>query len=247
LKKVILNALPPARLDTPSAALSILKAFLVHHGIETELIYWNFLLEGLLPAFNRNTDAIHFDLLPYLYLVAGEYGDPIAQSKANAFIKSQLPYRDILNDNSDYLAGARQALDDAVSQELSRFPNDTTLLFGIPCKYEQWIPGLVLSGYIKKFFPSSKIVIGGLRNRQRAESIMSIGPHFDFAVWGEGEYPLLELARLLDADNADFGRIPRLVFRDGRSLSCSGRDKGSFYDLNSKIFPDFSDYFHYLV
>ena len=102
--RVVLNALPPARIDTPSAPLSILKAFLVHHDVKTEIIYWNLLLDGLPPAFERNTDVTHLDLLPYLYLVAGRHDDAIACAKANAYMKAQIPLHDILNDASDYLA-----------------------------------------------------------------------------------------------------------------------------------------------
>lgn len=241
--KVILNSLPPARIDTPSAALSVLKAFTVQHGVETEVIYWNILLDSVLPAFERNTDTIHFDLLPYLYLIAGEYGDGIAQSKANACMKSQLPTRDILNDNSDYLGGTRRILDEIIGRELSRYSGGDGLLFGISCKYEQWIPGMVLGGYVKHYFPDSKIVIGGLRDRDKAEAIMKICGHFDFAIWGEGEYPLLELCGALDGAAADLARVPRLIFRGDGALQASGVENGRFFDLNSGTFPDYDDYF----
>lgn len=241
--KVILNCLPPARVDTPSAALSILKAHLVQHGVETEVLYWNILLDGLLPSFERNTDAIHFELLPFLYLIAGEHGDDIAQSKANAWMKSQLPMHDILNDNSDYLAGTGKVLDKTMEDRLLRYSQGEPLLFGISCKYEQWIPGIVLAGYVKRFFPDSRIVIGGLRNRDRAIAVMKTCGLFDFAVWGEGEYPLLELSRFLDGGYGRLDAIPRLVFREDGSLLTSGSETGEFYDMNSGTFADHDDYF----
>lgn len=245
--KVVLNSLPPARVDTPSAALSVLKAFMADNGIETDVIYWNILLDHLLPPFERNTDTIHFDLLPYLYLIAGEQGDHIAQAKANAHMKSQLPLHDILNDNSDYLAGAKTVLDETVARELSRYSRDESLLFGIPCKYEQWIPGMVLAGYIKQLFPASKIVIGGLRNRDKAGSIMDICANFDFAIWGEGEYPLLELARASGDAAGDLERVPRLIFRgEGGPLQSSDTETSEIYDMNGRVFPDHDDYFRYL-
>lgn len=140
MTKVVLNVLPPARLDTPSAALSILKGFLRYRGIPATVVYWNRLFDSLLPPFERNTDTIHFDLLPFLYLIAGEYGDDIARSKANAVIKAELPVHDLLNNNSDYLAGTRSTVDAAVANELPKHAHGGPLLFGIPCKYEQRIP-----------------------------------------------------------------------------------------------------------
>jgi len=243
LIKVILNCLPPARVDTPSAALSILKAHLTQHGIKTDVLYFNLLLDQVLPHFERNTDAIHLDLLPYLYLIAGEYGDNIAQSKANAYVKAHLPERDILNDSSDYLGGTGKALDETIGMELSRYSADSRLLFGISCKYEQWIPGIVLAGYVKRFFLDSRIVIGGLGNRDKATAVMKICSLFDFAIWGEGEYPLLELCRALDSEHTRLDRIPRLLFREGNSLKGSQIETGEFYDMNGRAFADHDDYF----
>ena len=243
--KVILNALPPARIDTPSAALSVLKAFLAHHNIETTIIYWNMFLDSLLPAFQRDTDAIHFDLLPYLYLISEEYGDEITKSKLNAVMKAQLPIHDILNNKSDYLIRTKDLLDAAVLHEFSKYSKNDPLLFGISCKYEQWIAGIVLAKYIKEQFPHAKVVIGGLRNRDKAESILRMCNYFDFAIWGEGEYPLLELCRAIDGRTEDFNSVPRLVFRKDGSLQRSGTNSSRFYDLNSRIFPDHDDYFRY--
>ena len=244
--KVILNALPPARTDTPSAALSILKGFLSHHGIDAAVIYWNILLERLLPPFERTTDMTHFDLLPYLYLISEERGDEVGQARANAMIKSQLPLGDVQNRTSDYLGATREALDAIVPAELSKHAQGGQLLFGISCKYEQWIPGTVLAGYIKGLFPDAKIVIGGFRNRDKAEAVMKVCGHFDYAIWGEGEYPLLGLCRAIGNGPGEMSGIERLICRDGDSLCCSGNDSGMFYDMNSGILPDYDDYFRCL-
>lgn len=243
--KVILNALPPARLDTPSAALSVLKAFLAHHGIATDLIYWNLLLDRLLPAFERDTDATDLALLPYLYLLAADGQDEIAQAKTNALMKARLPLRDKANRNSDYWAGARGQLEAVVKEQLAPYAATDTLLFGIPCKYEQWIPGLVLARLIKASFPQARIVLGGLRNRDKAEALMTIGGDFDFAIWGEGEYPLLALCRALESHAEDFGAVPRLLYRQEGVVQASGTETSAYHDLNSRIFPDYDDYFHY--
>jgi radical SAM superfamily enzyme YgiQ (UPF0313 family) len=243
--KVILNALPPARLDTPSAALSVLKAFLTHHGVPAAVIYWNLLLDRLSLAVDGDTDAIDYTLLPYLYLIAEDRGDAVTQSKINAFMKARLPLRDKANDNSDYLAGTRRLLAAAVADALSDQNTEGPLLFGISCKYEQWIPGVVLARYIKRHFPQARIVIGGLRNRDKAEALLGICPDFDFAIWGEGEYPLLALCQALDAPARDFTAVPRLLYRHDGTVANSTTTQSPYYDLNSRIFPDYDDYFHY--
>ena len=240
--KVILNALPPARIDTPSSALSTLKSFLAHHDVPATVIYWNLLLDGLLPSFERTTDAIHLDLLPFIYLIAGECGDDLARSRANAVIKAELPVRDFLNDNSDYLSETRSRMEAIVAKEFAKLAHDGPLLFGIPCKYEQWIPGIVLAGCIKKAFPAAKIVIGGLRNRDKAESVMRTCDLFDFAIWGEGEYPLLELCRCMEGHPEDLPTVPRLIFRREGSLVPSDTESGRFYDLDCGLLPDHDDY-----
>ena len=243
--KVILNALPPARLDTPSAALSVLKAFLGHHHIQTRVIYWNLLLDRLLPPFERNTDETHLALLPYLYLIAGQCRDDIAQSKTNAVIKALLPWRDALNRNSDYFSGVGDRLAAAAKEQFADFDAADTLLFGIPCKYEQWIPGMILAPLIKAALPHAKIVLGGLRNRDQAEALMRLGDRFDFAVWGEGEYPLLALCRALENREKDFREVPRLLYRNQAGVQACGTETSDYLDLNSRLFPDYDDYFQY--
>lgn len=219
---------------------------MIHHGIAAEIIYWNILLEKLLPTFERNTDDVHFELVPYLYMIAGEFSDAIAQGKANAYVKSQLPLSDVLNNNSDYLGETKNYMDEVVAHEFIRLSPDDRLLFGISCKYEQWIPGIVLAGYIKRYFPDSRIVVGGFRDSDKAESILRICGNIDFAIWGEGEYPLFELCRALDTERPDLSSIPRLMFRTGESLQSTHIETSEFFDMNSRIFPDYHDYFLYL-
>ncbi len=244
--RVILNLLPPARIDTPSAALSTLKSFLKHQAIDATIIYWNILLDRLLPSFERNTDETHLELLPYLYLIADEHRDEIKKSEANAVMKAQLPVYDILNNRSNFFARTKNLLDAAFSRELSPLLSAGPVLLGISCKYEQWIPGIVLANYVKKQFPHVKIVIGGLRNRDKAEAVMKMCSDFDYAIWGEGEYPLLALCRVLDGQTEDVASVPRLLFRSNGSLLPSDTDTSDFFDMNSGIFPDYDDYFRCL-
>lgn len=77
-----------ARIDTPSAPLSIFKAFLLYHKIPAQIICWNLLFDKVFSVLDQNTDVIEFDLLPYIYVIAGRHDDAIARARANAYMKS---------------------------------------------------------------------------------------------------------------------------------------------------------------
>jgi len=223
-----------------------LKGFLALHRIESTIIYWNLLFDGLMPSFARNTDNTHLYLLPFFYALAEEYRDDIGKSKANALMKARLPFHDLRNDNSDYLQKTTKLLTAAIDRELGRIDEALPLLFGISCKYEQWIPGVILAKQIKQRFPAAKIVIGGISNASKAASILQLCSHFDFAVWGEGEYPLLELCQALEDNLETFSSIPRLVYRKDNALHVSPQTDDRYHDLNRLILSDHHDYFRYL-
>lgn len=52
--KIILNWMPPAMIELPSPAMSILKRYLENHGLDVEIIYWNLLLHDLQKDFIWN-------------------------------------------------------------------------------------------------------------------------------------------------------------------------------------------------
>lgn len=247
LTHLILNVLPPARTDTPSAASSVLQGFLRLHGIESRIIYWNLLLADLLPHSIQQSAPSYFPLLPYLYALAGEYGDPIGQSKANALIKAHQPFRDLRNDHSDYWQSTQRTLEAIIQAELEKLSENPPKLFGISCRYEQWIPGALLAHRIKHHFPQARIVLGGITGAEKAEALLKTCAHFDYAIWGEGEYPLLELCRSLENGVPAVDRIPRLVYRNGDSIVFSNASVGPFHDLNHPIPADHDDYFDYLA
>lgn len=40
-KKILLNWMPPAMVQMPSPAMSVLKSYLVNRGFDVGIIYWN--------------------------------------------------------------------------------------------------------------------------------------------------------------------------------------------------------------
>jgi radical SAM superfamily enzyme YgiQ (UPF0313 family) len=65
---------------------------------------------------------------------------------------------------------------------------------------------------------------------------------YDYAIWGEGEYPLLELYNSIKKD--DKRKIPYLVYRDNeKKLYVFSSKKKQNLNMNENIYPNFDDFF----
>ena len=94
--------------------------------------------------------------------------------------------------------------------------------------------------YIKKLFPEIRIVCGGFTSSYFAREIMSMENGPDFLIRGDGERPMLELARQIASDKPDFRKVPNLVWKKNYS-SRSGKpeDAGeSFFERFAAIPED---------
>ena len=241
--KILLNYLPPADIYTPSAALSILKSFMESKGFKTEVKYWNFLFKSIIPVEkSENTEAT---ILSFLDILNDHSNNSIGNSRALALLQNLLPEYNTKGENYyiDLLEKSKSQIYDTIHQQLSKINFDEILLFGISSKFHQWIPGIILSEEIKKISPNTKIIVGGFGSRDAALEALRLNPHFDFATWGEGEYPLLKLSKQLQLENHDFEFIPRLVYRYQNKITVSLTTASEYLDLENYIFPDYIDYF----
>ena len=240
--KILLNCLPPADVNTPSISLSILKAFMEDNGIETEVKYWNFLL-SVMSDFSKSEDT-EIRILPFLSIL----NDKSNNSKGNKRIISLLQkidysYKIIDNDYyDDFLQDKKDEIFEVIQNEIKKIDFSEVLLFGITAKYSQWIPGMILAEEIKKIAPNIKIVVGGFGNKDVAQEAMKLCSFFDFATWGEGEYPLLELKDELLLENSDFSKVPRLMYRTNNDLKQSQTSKSKYLDFENYLYPDYSDF-----
>lgn len=245
-EKIILTHLPPASVMYPSPALSILKSFMNTNGFDTEIQYWNFALNGIISG-DRETELedIEMDLMPFYGIMADRYQDNEASEKIQAFLHEVKPF--LLMENPDrhktYLEEIKKTVLERINMELDRIDFSEVLLFGVSYRLHQLIPAAIVAREIKKRSPLTKIVIGGLGTRQSAEEVMQIVPDFDFAIWGEGEYPLLDLARTLEKGTDDFSEVARLIHRKNSELVISTNNKSQYLDFDSYILPDYDDYF----
>ena len=99
-------------------------------------------------------------------------------------------------------------------------------------------PGLELATQLKRLHPDIKIVMGGVHVTLKPEDVMR-SPAVDYAVEGEGEYVLLELARSLLEGNEP-GDIHGLWRRHPDRTPKQGPPRQHIQDLDALPVPDFS-------
>lgn len=238
-KNILLNYIPPIRNVYPSAGLSILKSFLMENGWGCRVVYWNILMEhimGSLPYTDKR------DMLPFMYMLAKEHGDITSENAIISYVISQSTGTRTTLECKNFLEEAVDEIHSITDKELQGINFDDVLIFGISLKFYQFIPAMYFARVLKNKFPGVYTVAGGIRNRGIAEEYMGICRDLDFAIWGEGEYPLLQLSEQLHDQHDDFDKIPRLVFRKNNSIRISTAQKGKFLDFKNYIFPDYSDY-----
>ncbi|MBU0763773.1 MAG: radical SAM protein [Bacteroidetes bacterium] len=240
--KVILNFPPPGRIDFPSPAMSILSSFLKINGHESEVKYWNVLMSDVMAYYSYENDVVT-PLFPFLSLFADEYGDTDIQNKLLISLQAYQPY--FKTKTHFYTNSLNEIGNEAlriIREELDKTELNEVKLLGISARYYQWLPGRIIAREFKNRIPDVKIVAGGFGEAASASAILKVCSEFDYAIWGEGEYPLLELVNSIEAGNNDPGSIPRLLYRDGDDIRLPGNNKSMLLDLDSDILPDHGDF-----
>lgn len=240
--KILLNCLPPADVNTPSISLSILKAFMLENKIETEIKYWNLLWPNMSDYIDTEDSEIR--LLPFLSILNNDAENTKGNQRIISLLQKLQPSfkADDLNYYEGFLEETKAEIFDILDSELEKIDFSEISLFGITAKYNQWIPGMILAEEIKKIAPHTKIVVGGFGSKDVAMEAMKLCPHFDFANWGEGEYPLLSLSEQVNSQKSQFDTVPRLIYREGDKLTLSATQKSEYLDFENYIYPDFEDF-----
>lgn len=247
--QIIMNYMPPALTLTPSPAFSILKGFISQHGYSSRVIYWNRLiyhlvssaLRDLNPATQMTDMDIQF-LTPFLFELSGKFKDPVVQKRILSFLRGTSPRSELKRKfYREIIESMNEEIFHLIDSELEKIDAGTVLLFGFSSKFYQWIPGILLAEKFKRKFPGVKIVIGGFLDKETARDILFTCSDFDFAVWGEGEYPLLELCNQLREGAIDFESVPRLVYRDRENVKVT-KSQSKYLSFQNYVFPDFSDF-----
>ena len=239
--------MPPADFRHPSAAFSILKSFLEHNAHSAEIIYWNFLLDKYIEREKEMVDLVEAPrvaLLPYYYIIAEKEKDEDALNRIIFYYQGLNPENLVWNSQNSLklFRNIKTKIFKTISEVLNKIDFNNVLLWGISGKNFQWVPGIILAKEIKKINPDAKIVFGGFGGKDEAFEIMNLSKDIDFTIYGEGEYPLLELCNELEKGKRSFNKIPRFIYRDKNQIISSEIIHGVYLDMNNYIYPDYSDF-----
>lgn len=249
----MLNCLPPFSTDTPSPAMSILKAYLCKFGYTVKVIYWNILLKNLETEFIWNNhikskEKQQDTTILYAAYLAVQTKNESLYKEVKAALQRMLPV--MLNESKFYDEHIEKyaiKLDQFIDEHLDNINFSNILYFGFSMKMDQWILASVIAEKVKKRETNIPIVIGGIGTAKISKSFLNSFKQFDFSIWGEGEFPLKELTRLLLKDNnfSEFN-VERTFYREDDMIKESSAKKHTFLDLSTnEIYPDFSDFFIY--
>lgn len=249
MKQIFLNWSPPAYIELPSPALSILKTYLERNTYKCKIVYWNVILYDLQKKFlkkNRNLSSDKDPLLLFLNYIALESKDRVLLDSVKAGLYANIPEYMIKGSTSydEYMVSFKRDLDEILESVIEQECFKDALYFGFSLKFEQWVFAYLLAKKLKSKFPSIPIVVGGITSKKAAEAFLQNFKEYDFAIWGEGEESLLELSNRLSGSYKDFSNIPRLAYRDNSYIKFS-KIQGEYVNLSTQEFvPDFHDFIH---
>lgn len=247
MKKIILNCVPPFGTNIPSPPLSILKSWLTKYGINSSIIYWNLLLSKLQHDFVWNNPKImdtSNNLALYINYIIFKSKKSVLQESFKQVLQGYSPQ--YCNDNYYYnhMQKFAERMDEAIDIKLSKINIYDTLLWGFSIKMDGWIAASIIADKIKKIAPEIPIVIGGINTKKNAQVFLDNFSQFDIAVWGEGEEPLIQLAKTIESGEKDYSNTNNIAYRDKGSISFSQKRNKYFSDMSEdNIYPNYDDYF----
>jgi radical SAM superfamily enzyme YgiQ (UPF0313 family) len=256
-RKVLFNQLPPIRPHDPDVAFPILKGFLARHRIPSQTIYWNVFMwqyYGRLANYHPHLFSeleskpalleLLFYLSPFLLeLLRRE--DTMKNQEAAAmlqcYLASLLPEAAVQDPKflRSSLDDLREDLRSFMASEVKKINFDSVMLWAISCKNSQWIPGLMLTELARDCRADLPVVIGGITSESEARTLMRIFSYANFAIWGEGETPMLSLIKQLEEKSPSLDAIPRLLYRSGNNILASSSTQEEPYDLLEDVYADY--------
>jgi radical SAM superfamily enzyme YgiQ (UPF0313 family) len=240
---MILHCAPPYEPYIPNAAVGYLKGFLRAKNIPVKNVYWNIILfdeiTALQTVMGKHSIISNFSLN---YTAAFYVGRHLLKKDAHAhetpldaIFSSLLTKEEI----SEIINGFR----DTIDQYIRVHKLHKTDIAGFTMKTHQWLMNYYIITRLKEMNPDITIVIGGAFNSEQARSFLKVFPLVDYAVWGEGEYPLYYLARAVTGE-IPFKDVPHLVLRDKTLVSTTAPVEPCHPD--EYPFADHADYFEAL-
>lgn len=217
--KILLNTFPPANCKFPDTGLSVLKQYLIDRGYDCHVKYWNHILAGITSTYvvvREESDSLGV-LIPYLYLLRGEEQVNGVNELMIKIMQHRQPILYLKDGN--FNTALLKVIASQIVSKFDSISNKENIFFdyqliGITYKFNQWIPGIIYLQLLRKKNPKIRTVIGGIPTREEAVTILSLYRDvIDYAIWGEGEDALFQLANYIDKQNVDIESIPSLVYQ----------------------------------
>lgn len=248
--KFLFNYAPPAMLNMPAAAFSVLKSYLEAHGIGCKIHYWNFQLAKLQAEFlwQKNSDILADEtnnLLLFFNYLAIKLNDSLTYNKLKGHllgIKPQFVGRgqDIFDKHMKYYA---DQLDKLIDEVIDDVCSPQIQYYGFSANLYQWVCSSIIAAKIRLKYPKSVFILGGIGTEKAAVEFLKIFPQFDFALWGEGENALYSLVSNLEKGE-DVCHISNMVYKREGRIELSNIRKVQFAELSSlNVRPDYCEYF----
>lgn len=237
---------PPTRIYTPLAGITAIQSYLEQHAIRAEITYFNIEINrhGLFRNLSSDNKT---NLMPYIYL----YNKLITRDEGQtevikAYLTGLYSHELLLNSGladelfEEYIQEVFRQIEATVERILDRQPS----FIGFTSKFYQWIPASVFAYLLKRKRPDLPLLIGGWSIKDGARAILQLTSLFDFACWGEGEIPVLDLYRKVTG-NLDISQIPRIAYRQGSDvIATTNGEAGSFVAMDELPYFNFDDFCH---
>ncbi len=244
MSRILLNWLPPAMVNMPSPAHSVLKNVLEQKGHQVSIDYWNLRLNSKIKNFlNLGTEG-YSDLnmlLPFLGYLSIEYNQESSIRALTDYIYYIKPQLHIKGKN--FIKESFVDFWNDLNDEIDKFIETTIMkgdytLIGFSSMFYQWIPATIIVRRIKHRFPNIPIILGGFGSKKEALAFQSNFKIFDYVSWGEGEDSLIELCKYLDDKQCDIS-VPNTI--DSRTSCIMGNKPVKYHTIDDLSF-NFTDY-----
>jgi len=235
---MMLHCTPPNEQYIPNPALGYLKGFLEAKGIHVKTVYWNLILEEKIQQFQKGfehyaEDTRFFPVLSALYMVKH-----LLKDSCDAVTPMDFLYSSAFS--KEELSEMVESIKEYINHHIKKNDLHKTDIAGFTLKTLQWPMSVYLIGILRELNPDITIVIGGIINKFQGAAFMKM-VDADYALWGEGEYPLWHLVTAL-REGASLKKVPNLIYRDNSALTATAL-QDEYPPLDQYPFADHSDYF----
>ncbi|PTL85816.1 RiPP maturation radical SAM C-methyltransferase [Vitiosangium sp. GDMCC 1.1324] len=256
--RICLIALPWSLYRHPSAALGALSAFLKQQEPGFEVICRSDFLDAAVALGFGCYDKISqssYDVGEMLYaaLCFPERKEQVRDFFISRMEESGAPlvgpgsFLDpAIHGESPTWASAFDVIHSRLEAHLERVAEEVAgryELVGLTTCFGQLFANLALSMRLKRRSPGTRIVLGGSTVSERVgPSLLQELDSFDYVIQGEGEQPLLALARRLASGSSDVSDLKGLISRETASALPRGAPFWEVSDVNSLPISDYSEY-----